>query len=91
MQTLLRGFRLLKSILVLVTAQETSLLIWHRGEPHIPLMIKELGHLDEGVATPEDLIELAKDILNPVRCKWGIGTKDACGVLLASWTLLRKV
>jgi len=54
-------------------------------------MIKESGHSDEGVATSEDLIELAKDVLNPVRCEWGIGTKDACGVVLTSWTLLRKV
>ena len=92
LQTLLRGFRLLKSILVLVTAQETPfLLIWHKGQPYTPLMIKESGHSDEGVATSEDLIELAKDILNPVRCEWGIGTKDACGVVLTSWTLLRKV
>jgi len=54
-------------------------------------MIKESGHSAEGVATPGDLIELAKDVLNPVRCEWGNGTKGDCGIVLASWTLLRKV
>jgi len=34
LQALLRGFRLLKLILILVTAQETlSLLVWHTGQP----------------------------------------------------------
>jgi len=54
-------------------------------------MIKKSGHSVERMATPENLIELAKDVLNPVRCEWGIGTKDECGVVLASWTLLHKV
>ena len=75
-----------------MTAQETPfLLIWHTGQPHTSVMIKKSGHSVERMATPENLIELAKDVLNPVRCEWGIGTKDECGVVLASWTLLHKV
>jgi hypothetical protein len=43
------------------------------------------------VATAESIVELAKDMISPVKCDWGSGAKVECGILLNSWALLRKV